>query len=137
MRSAKVVSVASVVLALASATLLAQATSPAELMKSFHTIQVRTGTWLSKPEMLSGALQKHPEFSQWGLAVVTGRSADVVLAIDHQPGWFYYTYSLTHLNSGVVLTSGKVDAWDGNAACKKIANEIIKQIKRVRPVPNT
>jgi hypothetical protein len=140
MRCAKVVFVASLVLALSSASSLAQAapeSSPAELMKSFHTIQVRTGTWLSKPEMMSGALQKYPEFNQWGLAVVSGRNADVVLAIDHQPGWFYYTYSLTHVDTRVVLASGKVDAWDGNAACKAIAKEIIKEIKRVRPVPKT
>src|ERR1043166_2994425 len=67
----------------------------AELMKSFRTIYAETGTWLSKPEMLSGALMKHPEFDYWQLAFVTRTDADARLKIDHQPGWFYYTYSLT------------------------------------------
>lgn len=112
------------------------AVSPiADLMKSFQTIYAETGTWLSKPEMLSGALMKHPEFDSWGLAFVTRTDADTRLKIDHQPGWFYYTYSLTHRETGTVLASGKVTAWDGKFACDKIADELIKRIKRFRPVP--
>ncbi len=115
----------------------AAASGSAELLKTFHTIQVKTGTWLSKPEMVQGALQKHDEFDAWGLAIVTGPDADTVLTIDHQPGWFYYTYSLTHTATGTVLLAGKLDAWDGNVACKKIADELIKRIKKVRPLPKT
>jgi hypothetical protein len=107
----------------------------AELMNSFHTIYAETGTWLSKPEILSGALMKHPEFDYWGMSFVTHRDADVRLKIDHQPGWFYYTYSLTHQPTGTVLASGKVTAWDGKVACDKIADELIKRIKKFRPVP--
>jgi hypothetical protein len=107
----------------------------AELMNSFHTIYTETGTWLSKPEMLSGALMKHPEFDYWGMSVVTRTNADVRLKIDHQPGWFYYTYSLTHQATGTVLASGKVTAWDGKVACDKIADELIKRIKKFRPGP--
>ncbi len=40
--------------------------SIADLMNSFHSIYVETGTWLSKPEMLQGQLMKHPEFDFWG-----------------------------------------------------------------------
>ncbi len=106
-----------------------------ELMKSFHTIYAETGTWLSKPEMLSGAMMKHPEFDSWGLSFVTRTGADARLKIDHQPGWFYYTYSLTHQATGTVLASGKVSAWDGKVACDKIADELIRRIKRFRPAP--
>ncbi len=113
------------------------ASSAAELTKTFHTIQVKTGTWLSKPEMLQGALQKHDEFDAWGLTIVSGADADTVLTIDHQPGWFYYTYNLTHTATGTVLAAGKVDAWDGNGACKKIADELVKRIKKVRPLPKS
>lgn len=110
-------------------------TNSADILKSFHTIYVRAGTWLSKPEMLQGALQKHPEFDQWGLTIVSYSSADVTLTIDHQPGWFYYTYNMTHPATGIVVAAGKVSAWDGNVACNKIADEIIKRVRRVRPVP--
>ena len=109
----------------------------ADILKTFHTIRVRTGTWLSKPEMLQGALQKHPEFDQWGLTIVNTSDAEVVLTVDHQPGWFYYTYSMTHSASGIVLAAGKVTAWDGNAACNRVADEVIKRIKRVRAAPKS
>jgi hypothetical protein len=132
-----------VILMLAAALCLptaAQEASPpaspiAELMNSFHTIYAETGTWLSKPEMLSGALMKHPEFDYWGMSVVRRTDADARLRIDHQPGWFYYTYSLTHQATGTVLASGKVTAWDGKVACDKIADELIKRIKKFRPGP--
>ncbi len=107
-----------------------------ELMKSFHTIYPETGTWLSKPEMLSGAMMKHPEFDAWGLSFVTHMGADTRLKVDHQPGWFYYTYSLTHSATGTILASGKVTAWDGKVACDKIADELIRRIKKFRPSPS-
>ncbi len=127
------------VLVLCMSTAAQQKSSPAspiaELMNSFRTIYAETGTWLSKPEMLSGAMMKHPEFDYWGLSFVTHTGADARLKIDHQPGWFYYTYSLTHQATGTVLASGKVTAWDGKAACDKIASELIKRIKKFRPGP--
>jgi len=106
-----------------------------QLLRSFHTIQVQTGTWLAKPEMCEGELQKRPEFDAWELSIVRAARADVVLRIDHQPGWFYYQYSMVHTVSQTVLASGNVTAWDGPAACKNVAAKIIERIKRARPVP--
>ncbi len=97
-------------------------------MNSFHSIYVDTGTWLSKPEMLQGALMKHPEVDFWGLYITTRSGADTTLKIDHQPGWFYYPYSLTDRETGTVLAAGKVTAWDGKVACGKIADELVKRI---------
>src|SRR5499425_907352 len=108
---------------------------PVEIMKTFQTIQMQTGTWLAKPEMCEGALQKRKEFEQWGLFFVRGRMADLTLKIDHQPGWFYYQYSLEHQRSGLVLSSGNVTAWDGPAACGQVANIIVNKLKKVRTTP--
>lgn len=106
--------------------------TPAQILRTFRTIYVQTSTWLSKPEMLAGELQKKREFDEWGLAIVNDSSADVIITVDHQPGWFYYTYRMVHQASSTVLASGTVTAWDGKKACGKIAGEIIKRMRRVR-----
>src|SRR4029077_14503587 len=106
-----------------------------QYLRSFQTIHVATGTWLAKPEMCEGAIQKHREFEAWDLSFVRASRADVVLKIDHQPGWFYYQYSMVHTASQVVLASGNVTAWDGKAACGRVADIIVARIKRARPVP--
>jgi hypothetical protein len=41
---------------------------------------------------------------------VEAPSADVVIEIDRQPGWFYYTYNMIHQANGVVLAVGRIDA---------------------------
>lgn len=106
--------------------------TPVQILRTFRTIYIRTSTWLSKPEMLGGELQKRREFDEWGLAMVNNIAADVVITVDHQPGWFYYTYSMVHQATGTVLATGTVTAWDGKKACGKIADELIKRIKRAR-----
>jgi len=106
-----------------------------QLLRSLQTIRIETGTWLAKPEMCEGALQKHREFEAWELSIVRAARADVILKIDHQPGWFYYQYSMVHTASQVVLASGNVTAWDGKVACGKVADAVIDRIKRARPVP--
>lgn len=106
-----------------------------QLLRSLQTIRVETGTWLAKPEMCEGALQKRHEFEAWELSIVRAARADVILKIDHQPGWFYYQYSMVHTASQVVLASGNVSAWDGKVACGKVADAVIDRIKRARPVP--
>jgi hypothetical protein len=108
--------------------------SSTDILRTFRTIQIQTGTWLAKSEMCEGALQNHPEFDDWELSLVRVSGA-VMVKIDHQPGWFYYQYSMVHAATGLVLLSGNVSAWDGNVACGKVADRIIERIKRVRPLP--
>jgi len=108
-----------------------------QLLRSLQTIRVETGTWLAKPEMCEGALQKHREFEAWELSIVRAARADVVVKIDHQPGWFYYQYSMVDTAKQVVLASGNVTAWDGKTACNKVADALIDRIKKARPVPRS
>src|SRR5215470_18035347 len=108
-----------------------------QALRSFQTIRVETGTWLAKPEMCEGALQKRREFEAWDLSIVRAAHADVVLKIDYQPGWFYYQYSLLHTASQTVLSAGNITAWDGTVACKKVADAVIERIKRARPLPKS
>jgi hypothetical protein len=107
--------------------------SSAEVLRTFKTVYVQSKTPLAKPEMLAGELQKSGDFDSWGLSITSSSSdADVMVEIDHQPGWFYYTYTMTHRSSGMVLAVGRVDAWDGKYASAKIAKAIMKRCAAVR-----
>src|SRR5215469_5822720 len=103
-----------------------------QLLQSYQTIRIETGTWLAKPEMCEGALRKHKEFEAWDLSIVRSGRADVVIKVDHQPGWFYYQYSMVHSASQVVLASGNVTAWDGTVACSMVADAVIERTKQAR-----
>ena len=107
--------------------------SSTEVLRTFKTIYVQSKTPLAKPELLGGELQKSNDFDNWGLSLTSSPSdADVVVEMDHQPGWFYYTYTMTHRTSGLVLAVGRVDAWDGKYASAKIARAIMKRCAVVR-----
>lgn len=108
---------------------------PTQILQTYQTIRIETGTWLAKPEMCEGALQKHKEFDVWQLSIVRSGPADVVIKIGHQPGWFYYQYSMVHSATQVVVLSGNITAWDGAVACNMVADAIIERTKRARPVP--
>ncbi len=108
----------------------------ADILRTFKTIYVQSRTPLAKPNLLAGELQENFDKTTWNLSISSNLGgADVVVEIDHQPGWFYYTYSMTHLASGLVLAVGRVDAWDGKNASIKVAREIMKQIAKARNPP--
>src|SRR6266700_3078512 len=109
----------------------------ADLLRSFKTIYVQSKTPLAKPQMLAGELQKNPNFDSCGLSITNNPATDVTIEIDHQLGWFYYTYTMTHQSSGIVLAVGRVDAWDGKYASSKIAKEIMKRVAGVRNPPKS
>src|SRR5437763_4685270 len=104
--------------------------SSEEILRTFRTLYVYTKTPLAKTDQLRGALLGNPDFRQLGLSIFDGPGADAVINFDHQPGWFYYTYSLVHSNTGTVLLAGQVTAWDGKFASKQIAKELIAGIKK-------
>jgi len=107
--------------------------SSAEVLRTFKTICVQSKTPLAKPAMLAGELQKSSDFDKWGMSITSDPAdADVVVEMDHQPGWFYYTYTMTYRTSGLVLAVGQVDVWDGKYASAKIAKAIMKRCAAVR-----
>jgi len=107
-----------------------------DVLRTFKTIYVQSKTPLAKPEMLAGELQKNNSFDGWGLSITSDpNDGDVIVEMDHQPGWFYYTYSMTQRSSGLVLAVGRVDAWDGKYASAKIARALMKRCATVRNPP--
>jgi len=109
----------------------------ADLLRTFKTIYVQSKTPLAKPQMLAGELQKNDNFDSCGLSITNNPATDVTIEIDHQLGWFYYTYTMTHQSSGIVLAVGRVDAWEGKYASSKIAKEIMKRVAGVRNPPKS
>ena len=85
---------------------------------------------------LQNALRKRDEFDSWGMAVVDGYDkrgvADILVEIDRPLFTYTFTYSVTHRATGIVLATGKVTAFDGNAAAPKLAAKIMEEMKRAR-----
>ena len=111
-------------------------TSPAALLRRARTFYVGSGTSFFTPVQLQVALQKRAEFEEWGYAIVDGwenrEVADVLVEIDRPLFTYTFTYKLTSRGSGVILATGKVTAFDGNAAAPKLAKKIIEDIRRAR-----
>ena len=58
--------------------------------------------------------------------------ADIVIDIDRPLFTFTFTYKITDRENGVLLASGKITAFDGNAAAPLLTARIIEEIKKAR-----
>jgi hypothetical protein len=79
-------------------------------------------------------MRKRPEFKTLGLRIVNDKKfADLEIKLDRtSPISFYYTFSVFNPETGILVTSGKVLAWDGHKAATEMANLILKQIQAAR-----
>jgi hypothetical protein len=114
--------------------------NPRALLKSARTFYVSSGTSFFEPVQLQNALLKRAEAEPWPLSILDGdwekrRIADVLVHIDRPLFTYTFTYQLTHRSSGVVLATGKVTAFDGNAAAPKLARRIVEEIRIARGEP--
>lgn len=114
------------------------ATSPKGLLRRARIISIYSGTDFFEPVQLGNALRKREEFERWEMAIVDGYSwdqrniADIVVSIDRPLFTYTYTYQITNRSNGIVLSTGKVTAFDGNDAAPKLAARIIEEIKVAR-----
>lgn len=110
--------------------------SPRSLFSRARTVYVSSGTSFFEPVQLQNALRKRDEFDSWGMAVVDGYDkrgvADILVEIDRPLFTYTFTYSVMHRATGIILATGKVTAFDGNAAAPKLAARIIEEMKRAR-----
>jgi hypothetical protein len=110
-------------------------TNLAERMREIKTIYVRTNTSYFEPVQLQNELRKRPEFAAWQLLIVDDvKVADAVIEVDRPLFTFTFTFTLTDKKTSVLMASGKVTAWDGNAAASGLAKELVKQVKISRPL---
>ena len=111
-------------------------TSPTALLRRARVVFVDSDTSFFEPIQLQNALRKRQEFDDWQMAIIDAWDkrgvADVIIDIDRPLFTYTFTYKITSRGSGVVLATGKVTAFDGNAAAPKLAERIIEEMKIAR-----
>ncbi len=117
-------------------------TSPRSLLSRARILYIDSNTTYFESVQLQNALRKRAEIDTWQMAMVDGwdkrKNADIVIEIDRPFFTYTFTYKVTHQSTGILLATGKVTAFDGNAAAPKLADRIIEEIKKARgePKPN-
>ena len=116
------------------------AASPKRLLRSARTIYTWSATDFFDDVQLQNALRKQKEFDALDLAIVDGSTnnnySDIVIRIDRPLFTYTFTYQITNRSNGLVLATGKVTAFDGNAAAPMLAARIIEDIKAARKDSN-
>jgi basic membrane lipoprotein Med (substrate-binding protein (PBP1-ABC) superfamily) len=113
-------------------------TNPKALLASARTMHIYSGTSFFESVQLQNALRKRTEFEAWQLMILDGTTwdrrnvADLLIEVDRPLFTYTFTYQLTHPSTGIVLATGKVTAFDGNAAAPKLAKKIVEEIKKAR-----
>ena len=109
---------------------------PEDLLSSSRTFYAYSDTDFFEEVQLQNALRKRTEFTAWELSILDGGKgrevADVWVEVDRPLFTYTFTYQLIHRSTGKVLVTGKVTAFDGNAAAPKLAERIIQDIKKAR-----
>lgn len=111
-------------------------TNPKKLLSRARILFVDSNTEFFEEVQLQNALRKCPETDAWELALVDGwdkkNVADIMIFIDRPVFTYTFTYKITDQRTGVILATGKVTAFDGNAAAPKLADRIIEEIRSAR-----
>ncbi len=111
------------------------AKSPRTLLERARTFYVSSGTSFFESVQLQNALGKRTEFESWHMAVIDSDKhnvADALIEIDRPLFTYTFTYKIIDRSTGVILATGKVTAFDSNAAAPKLASRIIENIKKAR-----
>jgi hypothetical protein len=112
------------------------ATSPGSLLSQARILYVSSNTDYLEAVQLENALRKRTEVDAWQLAMIDGWGkhdlADTEIEIDRPLFTFTFTYKITNRSTGILLATGKVTAWDGNAAAPMLAERIIEEIRKAR-----
>lgn len=110
--------------------------SPRALLRRARTFHIDSATSYFEPVQLQNELRKRPEFEAWELAILDGyerrANADIQIEIDRPAFTYTFTYKLTDRLTGVVLVTGKLYAFDGNAAAPRLAKRIVEALREAR-----
>lgn len=110
--------------------------SPRALLSHAQTVFVQSDTSYFDSIQLQNALRTRSEFETWGMTIIDRwekrNVADIIIEIDRPLFTFTFTYKLTDRANGILLTTGKVTAWDGNVAAPMLTDRIINDIQKAR-----
>jgi hypothetical protein len=110
--------------------------SPTALLGAARTVYVTSDTSYFDSTQLQNELRKSKEFEAWNMAIIDDWNkrdvADVIIEIDRPLFTFTFTYKITDRANGMLLSSGKLTAFDGNIAAPMLSSRIIKDIKKAR-----
>jgi hypothetical protein len=111
-------------------------TSPKALLSRARILFIHSNTDYFETVQLQNALRKRNEIDAWQLAMVDGWDkrdvADIVIEIDRPLFTWTFTYKITNRSNGILLATGKVNAFDGNAAAPMLAERIVDEIRKAR-----
>ena len=104
-----------------------------ELLKNAKSIFIHSKTTFLTVDTLDRALAVEKEWSKLGLSIVQDlRVADLKIEIDRPLFTYVHTYVISDKRTSIVLSAGKVTAFDGTIASGRIAKEIVKTFSSVR-----
>ena len=106
---------------------------PNAILRSARTIFVRSMTVYLEAEQFENELRKRPEFNAMGLMIVRDEQvADIRIDINRAEFSFNYSFTATNPDSSIVVSSGKVTAWNGDFAGPRLAKEFLMHMQTVR-----
>jgi hypothetical protein len=112
------------------------AASPKSLLSQARILHISSNTDYLEAVQLENELRKRTEVDAWQLAMIDGWGkqdlADTEIEIDRPLFTFTFTYKITNRGTGILLATGKVTAWDGNAAAPMLAERIVEEIRKAR-----
>ena len=111
-------------------------TSPKALLSRARILYISSNTDYFETVQLQNALRKRSEIDAWQIAMVDSwdkrNVADTEIEIDRPLFTFTFTYKITNHSTGILLATGKVTAFDGNAAAPMLAERIVEEIRKAR-----
>ena len=109
------------------------ATSPRVLLSRARTVYIYSGTSFFDSVQLENELRKHDELEAWQMAITDkGNFADIHIDIDRPLFTYTFTYKVSDRHTGVILATGKLTAFDSNAAAPRLADRIIEDIRKAK-----
>ncbi len=104
-----------------------------QVIRKARTVSIDSKTVFLTNSTLERALLKNKDWEKLDLNMVSAPgNADLEINVDRLPFTHIHTYTLTDRKTGIVLTSGRVRAFDGVVASGPMAEKIVSVLFAAR-----